>query len=62
MSLLFLGAPDHRIHAQRLEELKREFDTLNRDTCRSVLQTYQSRKQAVAAESGDRRLPQLHNI
>ena len=26
------------------------------------LQTYQSRKQAVAAEAGDRRLPQLHNI
>ena len=62
MSLLFLGAPDHRINAQRLEGLKREFDTLKRETCRSVLQTYQSRKQAVAAEAGDRRLPQLHNI
>jgi uncharacterized protein (DUF2336 family) len=62
MSLLFLGAPDHRINAQRLEGMKREFDTLKRETCRSVLQTYQSRKQAVAAEAGDRRLPQLHNI
>jgi uncharacterized protein (DUF2336 family) len=62
MSLLFLSAPDHRIHAQQLEEMKREFDKLNRDTSRSVLQTYQSRKQAVAAESDDRRLPQLHKI
>jgi hypothetical protein len=62
MSLLFLGTPDHRIHAQRLEQMKREFDALNCETSRSVLQTYQSRKQAVAAESNDRRLPQLHNI
>jgi uncharacterized protein (DUF2336 family) len=62
MALLFLGAPDHRIQAQELEKMKLEFDGLNRETCRSVLQTYQSRKQAVAAESGDRRLPQLHNV
>jgi uncharacterized protein (DUF2336 family) len=62
MSLLFLSAPDHRIHAQQLEEMKREFDKLNAETSRSVLQTYQSRKQALAAESDDRRLPQLHNL
>ncbi len=61
MSLLFLGAPDHRIHAQELEGMKREFDALNVETSRSVLKTYQSRKQAVAAESEDRRLPQLHS-
>jgi uncharacterized protein (DUF2336 family) len=62
MSLLFLSAPDHRIHARQLEEMKREFDKLNAETSRSVLQTYQSRKQSLAAEAGDRRLPQLHNI
>ena len=61
MSLLFLGAPDHRIHEQELEGMKREFDALNVETSRSVLKTYQSRKQAVAAESEDRRLPQLHS-
>jgi len=59
MSLLFLGAPDHRIQAQDLEKMKREFDALNRDTTRSVLRTYQSRKHAVAANSDSRRLPQL---
>jgi hypothetical protein len=62
MSLLFLGAPDHRINAQHLEEMKQEFNELNSETSRSVLQTYQLRKQAVAANSDDRRLPQLHNI
>src|SRR6516164_10678252 len=62
MSLLFLGAPDHRILAQDLDEMKREFDRLNVETSRSVLRTYQSRKQAVAADSDDRRLPQLHKI
>ena len=60
MSLLFLGAPDHRIKANDLEELKREFAGLNIETSRNVLRTYQSRKQAVAADSDQRRLPQLH--
>jgi len=62
MSLLFLGAPDHRIHAQELEETKRQFEGLNRETSRSVLQTYQSRKHAAAADIDERRLPQLHGI
>jgi uncharacterized protein (DUF2336 family) len=62
LSLLFLGAPDHRIQAHDLEDMKREFDELNFETSRSVLQTYQSRKQAFAADSDDRRLPQLHGI
>jgi uncharacterized protein (DUF2336 family) len=62
MSLLFLGAPDHRILAQDLDEMKQEFDRLNVETSRSVLRTYQSRKQAVAAGYDDRRLPQLHKI
>jgi uncharacterized protein (DUF2336 family) len=59
MALLFLGAPDHRILANDLEEMKREFAGLNVETSRSVLRAYQSRKQAVAADSDDRRLPQL---
>ncbi|MGZ5871024.1 MAG: DUF2336 domain-containing protein [Bradyrhizobium sp.] len=61
MALMFLGAPDHRIGAQDLEDMKREFAGLNIETSRSVLRTYQSRKQAVAADSEDRRLPQLHS-
>ena len=60
MSLLFLGAPDHRIKANDLEELTREFAGLNIETSRNVLRTYQSRKQAVAADSDQRRLPQLN--
>jgi uncharacterized protein (DUF2336 family) len=60
MSLLFLGAPDHRILSNDLEDMKREFAGLNVETSRSVLRTYQSRKQAVAADSDQRRLPQLH--
>jgi hypothetical protein len=54
MALLFLGAPAHRIVAHDLEEMKREFTGLNIETCRSVLRTYQSRKQAVAADSDHR--------
>ena len=60
MSLLFLGAPDHRITSQRLDDLKKEFTLLNVDTSRSVLKAYQSRRQAAAADSDERRLPQLH--
>ena len=43
-----------------IAEMKREFAGLNIETSRSVLRAYQSRKQAVAAETDDRRLPQLH--
>jgi uncharacterized protein (DUF2336 family) len=60
MSLLFLGAPDHRISSQHLDELKIEFLRLNAETSRSVLRAYQSRRQALAAQTDDRRLPQLH--
>jgi uncharacterized protein (DUF2336 family) len=60
MSLLFLGAPEHRIASQDLDDMKREFAGLNIETSRSVLKLYQSRKQAAAAQSEDRRLPQLH--
>ena len=61
MSLLFLGAPGHRILSQDLDGMRREFAGLNIETSRSVLRTYQSRKLAVAADAGDRRLPQLHS-
>ena len=46
MSLLFLGAKDHRITAQELNELESEFGGLNLETSRSVLQFYKSRKNA----------------
>ena len=61
MSLLFLGAPDHRIASQSLDDIRREFAGLNVETSRSVLKLYQSRKQAAAADSDERRLPQLHS-
>lgn len=60
MSLLFLGAPDHRIASQHLDDLKREFVGLKVETSRSVLKAYQSRRQAAAADSDERRLPQLY--
>ena len=60
MALLFLGAKDHRISAGHLEDMKDQYARLNVDTSRNVLKIYQSRKSAIAAESGLRRLPQLH--
>ena len=62
MSLLFLGAKDHRINARDLERMKHEFARLNSKTSQEVLNFYQLRKQAVAVESEQRRLPQLHSI
>jgi uncharacterized protein (DUF2336 family) len=44
MSLLFLGAKDHRITAQDLKDLENEYSRLNIETSRSVLAFYQSRK------------------
>ncbi len=52
MSLLFLGAKDHRITARDLSDLEREFGRLNGDTSRSVLAFYQSRKDTGSSESG----------
>jgi len=51
MSLLFLGAKYHRITAQDLNDLEREFGRLKLETSRSVLKFYQSRKDAAATES-----------
>jgi uncharacterized protein (DUF2336 family) len=60
MSLLFLRAKDHRIHAGDLENMREEFYRLNPETCQSVLKFYRSRKSAAAALSEKPRLPQLH--
>ena len=60
MSLLFLGAKDHRVGSGDLENLKREFAKLKTETSQGVLKAYQSRKSASAAELDQRRLPQLH--
>jgi uncharacterized protein (DUF2336 family) len=60
MSLLFLGAKDHRITAQDLNDLENEFGRLNIETSRSVLEFYQSRKNAGGADSGLRRRAPLH--
>jgi uncharacterized protein (DUF2336 family) len=44
MALLFLGAKDHRITAQDLRDLKEDYDRLNNETSRTVLEFYQSRR------------------
>ena len=59
MSLLFLGAKDHRITAQELKDLEGDFGRLNFETSRSVLELYQSRKHAGDADAGAKRLPAL---
>ncbi len=61
MSLLFLRAKDHRIPARDLDGMKKEFVRLNTQTSRRVLEFYRARKSAAAADSEDRRLPQLHS-
>ncbi len=60
MSLLFLGAKDHRIPAHDLDGKRNEFAHLNHETSRSVLRLYQSRRSTAGANSDQRRLPQLH--
>jgi len=60
MSLLFLGAKNHRIPSGDLEALKEEFARLNTETSQGILKVYQSRKDAAAVEVDKRRLPQLH--
>ena len=59
MSLLFLGAKDHRITAKELHDLESEFGRLNVETSRSVLEFYQSRKHAGDIDSGVKRQPAL---
>ncbi len=43
MSLLFLGAKDHRISAKDLSDLKEDYSRLNVETSRSILKFYESR-------------------
>jgi hypothetical protein len=60
MALLFLGAPNHRIAAHDLEDLKTAFDRINVKAASDVLKTYRLRKEVAAATSSPRRLPQLY--
>ena len=60
MSLLFLGAKDHRISARDLDKMREQFARLNSEASRTVLSLYKSRKTASAADSEQRHLPQLH--
>jgi uncharacterized protein (DUF2336 family) len=52
MSLLFLGAKDHRITANDLRDLESEYSRLNIETSRSVLEFYQTRKNGGAMDMG----------
>ena len=55
MSLLFLGAKDHRITAKELKDTESEFGRLNVATSRSVLKFYQSRKNGGDTEANPQR-------
>jgi len=57
MALLFLGAKDHRITANDLKDLETEYSHLNVKTSRSILEFYQSRKNAAVAGSDVAREP-----
>jgi uncharacterized protein (DUF2336 family) len=59
MALLFLGAKDHRITAQELRDLERDYGRLNIETSRSVLKVYQSRKHAGDTAPDPKRQPAL---
>jgi uncharacterized protein (DUF2336 family) len=59
MSLLFLGAKDHRITAKDLKDTETEYGRLNAATSRSVLKFYQSRKNAGVTDSELKRQPAL---
>jgi uncharacterized protein (DUF2336 family) len=51
MSLLFLGAKDHRVSAKDLEEMESDFGNLTIGTSQSVVEFYRTRKNAGAAIS-----------
>jgi hypothetical protein len=59
MSLLFLGAKDHRLTAQELNDAEREFNRLTVETSQIILEFYQSRKSAVGYDSDVNRQPLL---
>ena len=49
MSLLFLGAPDHKILAHHLDAMEVKFSRIKTETAQSVIQLYQSRKASARA-------------
>ena len=55
MSLLFLGARDHRISSTELKDLKDDFGRLNIETSRAVLKSYQSRNTPADAGTDTKR-------
>jgi uncharacterized protein (DUF2336 family) len=59
MALLFLGAKDHRITAQELRDLERDYGRINIETSRSVLKVYQSRKHSGDTDADTKRRPAL---
>ena len=59
MALLFLGAKDHRITAQELRDLERDYGRINIETSRSVLKVYQSRKHSGDTDADSKRRPAL---
>jgi hypothetical protein len=52
MSLLFLGAKDHRITAGDLRQLATEYEYLNPETSKTVVEFYQSRKHGSRVKGG----------
>jgi uncharacterized protein (DUF2336 family) len=62
MSLLFLGAKDHRIRERDLDHLKEEFTCLGSRTSQDVLDFYQARRHALSTELDADRLPRLRTL
>lgn len=60
MAMVFLGSVEHRIVSRDLSAMEREYALLDVATSREVLKTYHLRK--ASAESGFRKLPQLHAV
>jgi uncharacterized protein (DUF2336 family) len=59
MSLLFLGAKDHRITAKDLNDLESDFGRLNVETSRSVLEFYKSRKNGGSVDPSVKQAPAI---
>lgn len=59
MSLLFLGAKDHRITAKDLNDLESDFGRLNVETSRSVLEFYKSRKNSGSVDQSAKQAPAI---
>jgi hypothetical protein len=62
MSILFLGAPHHRIAEQTLDKLKDDYAGLTAETSQSVLAFYQARRKKADVDSEADRLPRLHAV